>query len=323
MKTVLGLLFGLLVSSCASLDEMHRLIVGPFKYSDGTSWVCANPAADFPARGYHASMVYDNKMWVIAGYGGPYYSDVWFSSDGTNWYCATNDSGFIGRRNLTGVVYKNSMWITGGQGVVDDVWYSTDGAHWYCATPSAGFGGNRVASTLCEYHGYMWLIGGSGYKDVWYTSDGTNWYCATNDAAFGLRGFHTSVVFNDKMWVIAGHTGVPTNSVWYTSDGTNWYCANPNPAFETKSMHSSVVYDNKMWVMCSGGGGMTMPFTNDVWYSADGTNWNCATPSAQFGPRDVQTAVVFKQRMWLIAGLEVIVSGVHKSDVWYSELPGE
>ncbi|MGQ9842474.1 MAG: Kelch repeat-containing protein [Spirochaetota bacterium] len=50
-----------------------------------------------------------------------------------------------------------------------------------------------------------------------YVPDGSQWKCATNKAPFAKRFFHTSVVFNDMMWVIGGRTSekVALNDVWY------------------------------------------------------------------------------------------------------------
>ena len=55
----------------------------------------------------------------------------------------------------------------------------------------------------------MWMIGGgtassSYFNDVWYSSDGVNWTQATANAGLSARYWHTSVVFNSKMWVIGG-----------------------------------------------------------------------------------------------------------------------
>ncbi len=69
----------------------------------------------------------------------------------------------------------------------------------------------------------MWVIAGSPpwSNDVWYSTDGVNWTAATLAGDFPARHDHTSVVYDNKMWVIAGEKG-PQNSdklndVWWSN----------------------------------------------------------------------------------------------------------
>ena len=91
------------------------------------------------------------------------------------------------------------------------------------------------------------------------------WTQATASASFSTRRGHTSVVFNNKMWVIGGYTGSSNlNDVWYSSDGATWTRATASASFSKRRHHTAVVFDNKMWVI--GGydnGGANL---NDVWY---------------------------------------------------------
>jgi len=71
--------------------------------------------------------------------------------------------------------------------------------------------------------------------------------------------------------------------------------------------HSAVVFDDKLWVL---GGG-----ANDVWYSSDGVNWNCATDSAGWSSRESQTSVEFDNKLWVLGGY--LYDSQYGSDVWY------
>ncbi len=43
------------------------------------------------------------------------------------------------------------------------------------------------------------------YKnDIWFTADGVNWTEATAHAEFPERIYHTTVVYDNKLWVIGG-----------------------------------------------------------------------------------------------------------------------
>ena len=139
---------------------------------------------------------------------------------------------------------------------------------------------------------------------------GALWVQATASAAFSGRKWHTSVVFDIKMWVIGGFDGSTKNDVWYSSDGVTWTQATASAAFSARYDHTSVVFDNKMWVI----GGYDGGNKNDVWYSSDGINWTQATASAAFSGRKWHTSVVFDNKMWVIGGND----GSFKDDVWFS-----
>src|SRR5688572_21589138 len=59
----------------------------------------------------------------------------------------------------------------------------------------------------------MWVMGGINqqspspgdlFNDVWYSGDGIQWTQATNAAAWSPRREHSSLVYNNKIWVIGG-----------------------------------------------------------------------------------------------------------------------
>ena len=142
--------------------------------------------------------------------------------------------------------------------------------------------------------------------------DGDSWTEAPN-ATFGARINHNSIVFDNKIWVIAGTTEGFTrrNDVWYSEDGETWTEATSSAAFDARFCHTSVVFNNKMWVIGGNGGG-----GRDVWYSEDGSNWEAATESADFIARCSHTSVVFGGKIWVIAGNN---DNTYRDDVWYTE----
>jgi dihydrofolate reductase len=125
---------------------------------------------------------------------------------------------------------------------------------------------------------------------------------ATSSAAFMERAGHSSVVFNQKMWVIGGgdcNRQVVYNDVWSSTDGIYWNLETPSADFPARQFHSSVVFENKIWVI--GGENMAGTTFNDVWYSTDGVHWILAG-NADFSPRSCHTAVVFNGKIWIING---------------------
>lgn len=189
-------------------------------------------------------------------------------------------------------------------------------------TESANFGvRNSHASAIYDHR--LWVVGGSTkepvtnndiyYNDVWYSYDGMEWEEISANAPFSARDAHTSVIFDDKLWVIAGNDGNTRNDVWSTEDGQNWVEAVHNAPFPSRMEHTSAVLDGKMWVI--GGRDGNFNDMNDVWFSIDGTNWTKTTGRANFSPRSGHSTVVYDDKIWLIGGYG---DGDFKNDVWYS-----
>ena len=136
----------------------------------------------------------------------------------------------------------------------------------------------------------------------------------TENAQFTGRRGHSSIVFDNKMWVIGGFTtSEHKNDVWSSEDGISWTQVTDAAAFSARRHHTSVVFDSKMWVI----GGTGSERANDVWYSTDGITWTEATSNAAFTERYNHTSIVFDDKMWLIGGQ--IESNVRLNDVWFSE----
>ncbi len=195
--------------------------------TDGITWNEATAAAGFNTRMEFGLVVFKNAMWLIGGYDGTnVYDDVWTSNNGTSWTHVTNGP-FGYRTNLTALVFNNLMWVIGGNynGTnYTDVWSSPDGTNWTEATASAGFNG-RGYQTSVVFNNEMWVIAGAYYNgtswsflsDVWASPNGTNWTQTDASGPFGPLGNHSSVVYNNEMWVIDGQNGTnSTNQIWHS-----------------------------------------------------------------------------------------------------------
>ena len=237
-----------------------------------------------------------------------------------------------GRIGHTAIVFAGKMWIIGGNS--GDVWYTSDGDNWTEALHKAPWG-NRMHHTSVVFDNKMWVIGGQdrdknwhSLNDVWCSSDGTNWKQVTHSAKWAPRHYHTSVVFDNKMWVIGGSYS-PTDDgcyddVWYSTDGSKWIRAGKNTPWLYRSQHTTIVFDSKMWVI--GGRIRDESFRNvnyhpyspdgetDVWYSGDGVNWKQAN-FAPWNQRLGHTAVVYDNKIWVMGGY----NWTYQNDVWYSK----
>ncbi|TSC90638.1 MAG: Kelch repeat type 1-containing protein, partial [Candidatus Berkelbacteria bacterium Licking1014_96] len=140
------------------------------------------------------------------------------------------------------------------------------------------------------------------------------WTQAIASAGWAGRYYHTSLVYDNKMWVMGGLISGSNkkNDVWYSTDGVSWTQATASAAWSARYSHTSLVYDNKMWVL--GGRDFLGSYKNDVWYSTDGVSWTQATASAGWSIRQGLTSLLYDNKMWVMGGY----SGTYKNDVWYS-----
>src|SRR3989339_11285 len=227
---------------------------------DGVTWTQAIASASFSPRRGHASLVFDNKMWVIGGFDSNYdrKNDVWYSVDGINWIEATDSAAFSKRSWFSCVTYANKMWVVGGNsdaGVKNDVWYTADGTIWTLVTDSAQFSA-RTGSALAVANEKMWVIGGSdengGYlNDVWSSDSGATWTQSTSSAEFAGRATHSNAVLDSTIWVICGRgvSNVALNDIWYCNNGLDWKKFNTPPDFGPRANHTSIVLNNTIWII--------------------------------------------------------------------------
>ena len=135
-----------------------------------------------------------------------------------------------------------------------------------------------------------------------------SWQQATASAGWSSRNNHTSLVYNNKMWVLGGTDGSRLNDVWDSTDGINWTQTTVSAGWSGRNNHTSLVYNNKIWVL----GGYDGSRKNDVWDSTDGINWTQTTASAGWSARSNHTSLVYNNKMWVLGGTNGF------NDVWYS-----
>jgi hypothetical protein len=288
-------------------------------FFDGSTWTEATSTAPWSGRLRAASVVYDNKMWVLGGNDGVNgLNDVWSSSDGVNWTQVTASAAWSARYAHSSLVYDNKVWVIGGYAGSrkNDVWYSSDGITWTQATASAGWSGRHYHSSVV-HNNKMWVMGGSSgagsLNDVWSSTDGITWTQATSGATWSIRYTHTSLVYDNKMWVFGGTDGTNyKNDVWSSTDGITWTQATASASWLPRVNLAGAVYNNKIWVI---GGFDVSSGLNDVWSSSDGITWAQATASAAWSGRNSHTSVVFDNKMWVISGHD---GTNYKNDVWHT-----
>ena len=243
--------------------------------------------ADYTPRWFHTALLFNDNFVIMGGRNADgLATQSRQSTDGINWSAAP--SNFPDRRSHSSVVFDDKIFIFGGRDddiiatTLSDV-YELDGLSngntWNLVTNDYGLG-LRFSSTLIVLNNKMYAIGGyesnaggvTRYEEVISSTNGETWQIETAQAQFGPRSAHASVVFDDKMWVIAGTDGIKKNDVWYSDNGIDWTMATEHASFTERDNHSSVVYDNKIWVY--GGSSEAGDELGDLWYSEDGVTWH-------------------------------------------------
>lgn len=251
------------------------------------NWVKETGAAAWKPRDSQGEFVYKNQMWMLGGWNTPQtpnFLDVWKSSDGKNWTNTTTTAPWVQSDLPASLAFKNKMWIMGGR---------------------------KVPGTECS-------------NKVWSSADGLNWELVTSNAGWSPRLSPGFVVFKNRMWILGGTADFYKNNdttlfndVWSSADGKEWKLELANAPWSKRAHAQAVVFDNKIWLM---GGGQRFPkaiANNDVWCSADGVHWKQVTATAQWPPRMWFSAVVYRNRMWVIGGWSD--ENKNMGDVWYSQ----
>jgi hypothetical protein len=301
--------------------------------------------AAFKPRMYQSGIEFDNKMWLFGGVGIAQetprttftsLNDAWVSENGRTWIQKVTNA--PARSGHAIVAFNGKLWLIGGYAsswgkYKNDVWSSPDGVSWTCVTDSAAFS-PRIYHCCVAFKNKMWVIGGltrislsagiitSHSNDLWSSADGTTWEKATENTLFPPRCYHSSLVYDDKLWVIGGRDSLynPMNDVWYSSDGAAWTKATASADFSPRQGHTSLVYDNKLWII-GGYGFDESDMVKDVWNSTDGVAWSRTSDSTGFAPRAFHSSVVFHDRMWVIAGMTGV--STLANDVWRSGALGK
>ena len=130
------------------------------------------------------------------------------------------------------------------------------------------------------------------------------------DANWSERLGHSSLVYDNKMWVLGGSN---KDDVWNSINGINWHRTTKNANWTIREDHTSLVYDNKMWVL---GGNYSGSYENDVWDSTNGIIWYEVTDAAGWSGRHNHTSLVYDNKMWVLGGQ--VAGAIYKNDVWFS-----
>lgn len=233
------------------------------------------PCGDFPARDSHPTLSFDNKLWILGGYGWlDDLNDAWYSpDDGVSWH-EKNSSNAWGKRHGHGAAVLNgSAYIFGGAYYNDlnDTWKSngTDLGNWTYL--------GDAPFTARKYFGYavfqnkIWVFGGSSwepaaiYNDLW-SFNGTGWTLEAEHANWSARAGHIALATANEVCIIGGTdtNNSDLNDVWCSQDGKSFTLRTSSANFSARGYFAGTVFDDRLWIM---GGNSIGTVKNDVWYS--------------------------------------------------------
>ena len=309
-------------------------------------WKELDIESPFSDRDSHASVVFDNKMWIMGGLNAngfqradgstpywkvPHYSDIWNSSDGINWNLVIEDAPWGKKRSLFAIEFNGKLWMIGGwsptHGYTNDMWSSLDGIEWtkvVTENPPPIIEGHQME----VFKGKLWMAGGVHYdkqkesNEVWSSVDGVNWVQVTADAGWAPRWDHSFTSFQGKLWITGGMKLGTSNfgDVWNSSDGKNWNLVTDTPPWQSRQGHAGVVYRDLLWLVgrfdnVNAGG------VNDIWFTADGITWEKTHTDPSWQGREDHAVMLFLDKIWIVGGMGS--DKVWRNDIWYSSIPFE
>ena len=139
-------------STTVRLDHIYRS-------ANGTEWTQVTTSAPWGPRTYFNLAVFDDKMWLMAGYTSlGAQNDVWYSEDGSLWVQPLQTAPWEERASAFLFVHDSKMWLLGGDGK-EDLWYSDDGLLWNEIPVLEGWI-SRTSFASVLFRKRFWIFGG-------------------------------------------------------------------------------------------------------------------------------------------------------------------
>jgi hypothetical protein len=229
--------------------------------------------------------------------------------------------------------WMTGWWVTVWVGLTVHAVPGAEPVHdWTLVSPKAAWQA-RDSSGEVVFRDRMWLFGGwfDSYspppRDVWSSADGVTWDRVTAEAPWKFSDLPMTLVFRDRMWLMGGWkdgrlpTHGATSEVWSSRDGVDWRLETSAAGWSPRLAAGVAVFKDRMWVV---GGtenyyfGDATSLKRDVWSSADGVTWECATAEAPWAARAYHLVVAHAGKLWVIAGGNYVPEYEARHDVWSS-----
>ena len=281
--------------------------------------------APFEERTVAAVFQFGGKTYIHEGYNGagqPAGINCWSTVDGINWVNEpqTFPVGTIEQWHNHSIVEHNGKLILAGVNSVSaglstgKVYESVDGNTWTQIGDNAllaNFGAN-----LLSFNGDLYKIGGTNPSSQLFmksVDDGVTWTDETIGSGIPTVGGHSCVVFDNKMWIIAGNSN-SNPYVFSCSDGINWVQHTHNLPLITGIQHAVVEIEGELWLT---GGFVGSSYQDKTYSSKDAINWTESTLGATFPARRNHVAFAIGTTLFVTTGYNGFVN---LKDVWSSDI---
>ena len=303
-------------------NDIQYMRVGPPEGRKGTT--TTQNSLFTTARAQHSSVVYNNFMYIVGGYGGGAQNDIQYCAINTNGSvntCTRQTNAFTtARQDHTSVVYNGYLYIIGGfngfsyQNDIIRCPLNANGSAGACIQQTNKFVTPRDNHTSVVYNGYIYIIGGgngvAAQSDIVYCpinmTDGSVGTCTQQAGAFSPGRYqHSSVVHNGYLYIIGGSDTITNYStIQYcpiNSNGSVGACISQANAFIFgRSGLTTNVHNGYLYIV---GGNSN---TTEIQYckiNANGSVSPCDNMTAAFtGFRYGHTSVVSNGYLYIAGG---------------------
>lgn len=172
------------------------------------------------------------------------------------------------------------------------------------------------------------LMGLALSSSLWTTGavadEPARWVQVTAKADFTPRDSCGELVFKNRMWLLGGWLNSfqdPPRDVWSSADGIKWDKVTGEAPWKHSDFPMTAVFNDRMYIMGGWHGGRLAhaSASSAVWSSTDGATWKQETETAGWSPRMAAGIVVFKDRLWIMGGIQKYYFGNDDdllNDVW-------
>lgn len=191
------------------------------------------PNAPWPERHTFGLEKLSDKIYVFGNDGNNPVFDCWITYDAITWYKLDVPIELMANRVLYGSCSDGAyIYVIGGYDDINmfrsfrhDVW-RFDGNDWERMSNGIPAFERNLSGAACCYNGKIYVISGGYYhkggtKEMYSSDDfGANWRREA-DIPFDGRQYHSTIVWDNKLWLIAGtdntenSTNGNRNDIWY------------------------------------------------------------------------------------------------------------
>jgi hypothetical protein len=192
------------------------------------------------------------------------------TKDLQTWITLAKESNLPKRFFYQPIVFNNKIWIFGGtddgEKNFDDAWSSADGVHWIQEVAHLPFGA-RGRMNFVVFNEQLFMLD----NDVWTSADGIHWKQLTKNITDVQLVGYTSVVFDNKIWLLGCNRNRQfTSEILVSSDGITW--EKQDAPWTPRGGIAACVFNGKLYMTGGKYGGFRegtteteFVYSNDVW----------------------------------------------------------